>query len=168
MLPFFLYLEAFDLQGCLSNTFHQDQILDLEFASGQNESHSQIPLILITLSVAVTLILRFCTGPLTSFPLQGCACLLPCFPSGLWPPLLVSVPGIFIFFLPLLSLLLVEDEEGASKHPMTGAGWGLLAALKQELLDHPIHLCYNYMLLLGDYVSLSSLCNCSYAHKQCK
>lgn len=71
-------------------------------------------------------------------------------------------------FLPLLELLLVGDEEVVSKHPMIRAGWGLLAALRQGLLHHPIHLRHNCMLLLGDYVSLSSLCNYSYAHKQCK
>lgn len=102
---------------------------------------------------------------LTCVSLQGCACLLPCFPSGLWPPY-SKCP--WKFFLPLLDLLLVGDEEGASKHLMIRTGWGMLAALKQDLLDHPIHLHHNYMLLLGDYVSLSSLCNCSYAHKQCK
>lgn len=47
----------------------------------------------------------------------------------------------------------------SSKCPMSGAGWGLLAALGQDLPAHPVHLRHNHMLLLGDYVSVSSLCN---------
>lgn len=36
------------------------------------------------------------------------------------------------------------------ERPMLRAGWGLLAALRQDLPAHPIHLCHNHMLLLGD------------------
>lgn len=98
------------------------------------------------------------------FPARMC---IPASLISLWTVAALQQVSLEIF-LPLLDLLLLGHEERASKHPMIRAGWGLLAALKQDLLGHPIHLHHNCMLLLGDYVSLSSLCNYSYAHKQCK
>lgn len=52
-----------------------------------------------------------------------------------------------------------ERVKECSERPVIWAGWGLLAALRQDRPGHPIHLCHGHTLLLGDYVLVSSLCN---------
>jgi len=73
-------------------------------------------------------------------------------------PSKASVPGNFFFCL-FWTCCLWEMGRKLSERPMIRAGWDLLAALRQDLPAHPIHLCHNHMLLLGDYASVSSLCN---------
>lgn len=126
----------------------------LEFASGQSENHSQIPLVLITPSVLVSLVLRLCMGPFTCVSLWGYPSLL-----SLWTVAPLKQVSMEIFFCLFWICCLREMGKRCSEHPMIRAGWGLVAALRQDLPAHLIHLSHNHMLLLGDYVLVSSLCN---------
>lgn len=57
-----LNVETFGLQGCLSSTFHRDQILLSWYLPLNSENHSQIPLIQIMPSLLVALIFRLHVG----------------------------------------------------------------------------------------------------------
>lgn len=148
-----LVVEPFSLRGYLSNSFHQDHIL-----LGWNLPLDREPLPNTTcpdyaLHVGVTGIEALYGAFHLCFPVRISLLAFPldCGTSK------ASVHGKFFCLFWICCLW--EMGKRCSEHPMIRAGWGLLAALRQDLPAHLIHLHHNHMLLLGDYVLVSSLCN---------